>query len=72
MIEDTFDRDVVRSFKKFIERVVATADAQNPSGLSPLGDAISEFLGANASTLARQRARSLGTMPQRSQLLPRA
>ncbi|SEN66918.1 AAA family ATPase [Cryobacterium luteum] len=51
MIEDTFDRDVVRSFKKFIERVVATADAQNPSGLSPLGDAISEFLGANASTL---------------------
>ena len=51
MTEDTFDRDVMRSFKKFMERVVATADAQNPSGQSPLGDAITEFLGANASTL---------------------
>ena len=51
MTEDTFDRDVVRSVKQFMDRVVAATDDLSGSGLSPLGDSISAFLGANPSTL---------------------
>ncbi|TFD73464.1 AAA family ATPase [Cryobacterium gelidum] len=51
MTEDTFDRDVVRAFKHFMERVVSAADDRAGSSLTPLGDRISAFLGANASTL---------------------
>ena len=51
MTEDTFDRDVVRSFKQFMDRAVANADDRGRSALSPLGEKVTEHLGANASTL---------------------
>ena len=51
MTEDTFDRDVVRSFKQFMDRVVANADDRGRSALSPLGEKVTEHLGADASTL---------------------
>ncbi|MDJ0350540.1 AAA family ATPase [Cryobacterium sp. PH29-G1] len=51
MTEDTFDRDVVRSVKQFMDRVVSTADDRGRPGLSPLGEAVTTHLGADASTL---------------------
>ncbi|MDJ0337102.1 AAA family ATPase [Cryobacterium sp. PH31-O1] len=51
MTENTFDREFVRSFKSFMDRVVSQADDHTRSRLSPLGDVISAFLDANASTL---------------------
>ena len=51
MTEDTFERDVVRSFKQFMDRVVAKADDRGRPGLSPLGELVAAHLGANAATL---------------------
>ena len=51
MTEDTFDRDVVRAFKHFMDRVVSHADDRDRSALSPLGEKVTEHLGADASTL---------------------
>ena len=51
MTVDTFDQEVVRSFKQFLDRAVSQADDRGRPGLSPLGDVVTEHLGANASTL---------------------
>ena len=46
-----FDRDVVRSFKLFMDRVVQSADAGGRAVLSPLGMVVTAHLGIDASTL---------------------
>ncbi|MCY7404515.1 MAG: AAA family ATPase [Cryobacterium sp.] len=51
MTEDTFDRDVVRAFKSFMDRVVSAADDRGRPGLSPLGEVVTAHLGRDASTL---------------------
>jgi len=51
MTKDTFDRDVVRSFKQFMDRVVSAADDRDRPGLSPLGEVVTTYLGTDASTV---------------------
>jgi len=51
MTTDTFDQDVVRSFKHFMDRVVSAADDRGRPALSPLGELVAAHLGADASTL---------------------
>ncbi|MFP7832593.1 AAA family ATPase [Marisediminicola sp. LYQ134] len=45
------DRQLVRSFKRFLDRAVASVDAGETSTRTPLGDRISHHLGVDAETV---------------------
>ncbi|GAA0994250.1 AAA family ATPase [Subtercola frigoramans] len=51
MPKKKFERDVLRSFKKFMDVAIASADSTGEAKLTPLGERVSAHLGQNASTL---------------------